>query len=255
VSPDDRAAVEPIVHELRLEVAEIIEALVEQGPARRALAQRLRDAANRCALRPWRSGDARLLAELLDDERVWTTLPEPYPGPISRAVAADMITIANAVPKHHRVCAVHWRGQPIGQVRLEFDSSPHRDSAEISYWLGEPFWGRGLATDAVVLMTADGFAANPRVRRIFARVLHGHDASVRVLSKAGYHTEESCSACVVKDGQRVGMQLLSVWRSQYVTTHGDRPAPRPSSVSLPMGMLTIGMGEFCEVVGSLAAFV
>ncbi len=250
----DRQALAPLVHELRAEVAGIIEALVEREPARTRLGHRLHEAACRCELRPWRSDDTAAYSALLDNERVWAMLPEPYPGPITRSMAADLIALSNGAPERHMVRAAIWRREPVGQVRLEFDRSPARqDSAEVSYWLGERFWGRGLATDLVALMTAEGFAAHPGVRRVFARVVHGHDASVGVLEKAGYHVEEPCASTVVKHGRTLGVQTLSVWRSQYVTNAAVLRAPRRVPLLFPISVSPTCLTELSEVVSMLAA--
>jgi RimJ/RimL family protein N-acetyltransferase len=75
----------------------------------------------------------------------------------------------------------------------------HRRSAEIGYWVAEPYWGRGIATKAVGALTAFAFAHHDLVR-IFAGVFASNPASARVLEKAGYAFEGRLRRSVVKDG-------------------------------------------------------
>ena len=63
-----------------------------------------------------------------------------------------------------------------------------RLTAELGYWLGEPFWGRGLATAAVRAVTRHAFAAFP-LERVFALPFGPNRASQRVLEKAGFRRE------------------------------------------------------------------
>lgn len=59
---------------------------------------------------------------------------------------------------------------------------------EMGYWIGEPFWGRGFATEAARPLIDHAFAAYP-VERIQAHFMEGNSASGRVLEKAGMRFE------------------------------------------------------------------
>ena len=79
-------------------------------------------------------------------------------------------------------------------------------TAEIGYWLGEPFWGRGIATTALKETTAYAFA-HFEIERLQAHVFEWNPASARVLEKAGYTLEGRQRRHVFKDG-RIGDALL-----------------------------------------------
>jgi ribosomal-protein-alanine N-acetyltransferase len=70
----------------------------------------------------------------------------------------------------------------------------------MGYWLGEPFWGRGIMTEAVAGFTHWAFDAFD-LQRIFAEPFAGNTASVRVLEKAGFVCEGRMRASVFKDGK------------------------------------------------------
>ena len=87
----------------------------------------------------------------------------------------------------------------IGGVGVHIQEDVHRRSAEIGYWLGQAFWGRGIATRVVDAMTDYAFANLPIVR-VYAHVFEGNDASARVLEKIGYEYEGRLRKSVYKDG-------------------------------------------------------
>lgn len=54
--------------------------------------------------------------------------------------------------------------------------------ASIAYWISRPFWGQGIATQALAL-----FLQEARERPVYARVVEDNIASRRVLEKCGFH--------------------------------------------------------------------
>lgn len=137
-------------------------------------------------LRPWREQDLDQFHALLDDPALWRFMVEDMPHPFTREVAAELIAIAN-LGAHHEVQAILTPRVAAGQVRIVW-SGPELQSgeAEISYWLGRNFRGRGLATQAVRHMVRDTLRSRPGLRRIVAYVHPENTASVSVLQRAGF---------------------------------------------------------------------
>jgi RimJ/RimL family protein N-acetyltransferase len=75
-------------------------------------------------------------------------------------------------------------------------------SAEIGYWLGERFWGRGIVTEALVAMTRHAIETH-ELTRVYAVPFAWNTASCRVLEKAGYVLEARLRRSAIKDGQIV----------------------------------------------------
>ena len=84
----------------------------------------------------------------------------------------------------------------------------HRYSAELGYWLAEPFWGRGIMTQAVKIITAFAFS-ELNVLRVFAEPYTTNPTSARVLEKAGFVREGILRANVFKDGKVLDQYLYS----------------------------------------------
>ncbi len=88
----------------------------------------------------------------------------------------------------------------IGGIGVELGEDIHHRSGEIGFWLGEPFWGRGVVSSAVAAFTPWAFDRFDLLR-IWAGVFETNPASARVLEKAGYELEGRHRAAVVKDGR------------------------------------------------------
>lgn len=135
--------------------------------------------------RRWQEGDAAVFAALLDSDRLWTYMPDRRPE-VDLAKALDLIRFSNEA-EHHDVYAVEVGGEVVGQARLLFDlNAPARDTAEISYWLGEEYWGRGIGSRLVREFTRESFSRWTDVISIVARVHRENEASRQALLKAGY---------------------------------------------------------------------
>jgi len=216
ITREDMARVRPLVEKLRHRAVELINELPERAEARARLAELARSAQERFTFHPWSMGDLELFVSYLDNAAMWAHIPEDYPEPLTLEMAATLIEASNEAPRHHEVHAVRWNGDVIGQARLQFDSSPSPDSAELSYWLAQPYWNRGLTTDFVTLYTYESFRTHPKIGRIFAQVLEGNDSSIRVLEKAGYRQESFEYHNVEKHGRKLSTHVFSVYDSDYL---------------------------------------
>jgi RimJ/RimL family protein N-acetyltransferase len=103
-------------------------------------------------------------------------------------------------------------GAAVGGVGIELGTDVFRRSAEIGYWLGEPLWGRGIATEALRAMTEYAFA-HFDVCRLEAGVFGWNPASARVLEKAGYTLEGRARNAVVKDDRTTDRLLYGLVRT------------------------------------------
>ena len=98
-----------------------------------------------------------------------------------------------------RTLAIEAEGALVGVVGLVMGTDVQRLSDEIGYWLGEPHWGRGIATEAVRQMTDYAFGELGLVR-VFAMVYPYNKGSQHVLEKAGYQLEGIQRLSVIKNG-------------------------------------------------------
>ena len=96
----------------------------------------------------------------------------------------------------------------IGVFRCE---NIHFRTAELGYYIGEPYWGNGMGTSAVKQVCSYIFE-NTDIIRIFAEPFAYNKASCRVLEKAGFQLEGIMKCNAVKNGQILDMALYGLTR-------------------------------------------
>ncbi len=140
--------------------------------------------------------DAERISFLLNNKNVWDNLRDYVPFPYSKIDAQEFI--AHSSKPDSNIFAIVFKNEFCGVISLEQLKDVYRLSAEIGYWIGEPFWGKGIASQAVKLITDFGFRELP-LERIFASVFEHNKASMRVLEKNGYRLESIAKNAVIKN--------------------------------------------------------
>ncbi len=160
-----------------------------------------------CIVRPWKRTDARSIARWADNPRVAVHLRDRFPSPYTVRDARRWIRAAHAIhpPTHF---AIEADGEAVGGIGFDAFTDVDRRTAEIGYWLAEPYWGRGIATAAVEAVSDYAFRRFDLVR-LQARVFEGNEASQRVLEKAGYELEGRLRRSVTKGDRTIDSFLYA----------------------------------------------
>lgn len=165
-------------------------------------------------IREWRPDDAATLARLADDRGVWLGLRDLFPHPYQLADAHRFIAFAAAMSPV-TYFAIEVDGALAGGIGYTPRTDVERVGAEVGYWLGREFWGRGIATAALRLLTGHAFAAQPELQRLFAVPFAANAASARVLEKAGYTREGVLRRSVIKDGSVQDQFMYAILRDEH----------------------------------------
>lgn len=161
-------------------------------------------------LRPWREADTAACAALANDEGVAANLRDVFPHPYAEQDARDFIALCLAAdPDEALFRAVEVDGAFAGSVALTRGTDVACRSAELGYWFGRPFWGKGIATEAVRQMCAFGFGEWDIVR-IFAEPFSCNRASCRVLEKNGFQHEGTKRLSVCKRGKLLDSEMYAL---------------------------------------------
>jgi RimJ/RimL family protein N-acetyltransferase len=103
-------------------------------------------------------------------------------------------------------------GTLVGAISLRLELGHER--AELGYWIGVPYWGRGYATEAAGAMVGYGFD-ELGLNRIHAHHLARNPASGRVLEKTGFTHEGLHRAHILKNGRFEDIHSFAVLRSDH----------------------------------------
>ena len=150
-------------------------------------------------MRSWTKSDAPSLVQNANNIEVARHLRDRFPHPYTREHALAFLTHAAAADPPVNL-AIEVGGAAVGGIGYVRGSDVERYSAEIGYWLGEAYWGRGIATEALERLTSHLFS-HEQLLRLFALPLSGNAASIRVLEKAGYEREALLRSSCVKYGR------------------------------------------------------
>jgi len=151
-----------------------------------------------CSVRTLRADDAQSMAKHANDPRIWVQLRDRFPHPYTLADAQAFIDlISREDPCTSYAIVVDERC--VGGIALEQQHDVHRLTAELGYWLGCDYWGRGIATQAIAAVTAWAFEGLD-LQRIFAEPYADNLASCRALEKAGFTLEGTLRRSAIKDG-------------------------------------------------------
>ncbi len=161
-------------------------------------------------LRTWMPRDVSSLAKYANNRKIWLNLRDGFPHPYTEDDAVDHIErVKDQEPV--TAFAIASENEAIGGIGIHLQQDVSRRSAEIGYWLGEPFWGKGVATLALSAVVDYAFA-NFDLVRLYANVFESNPASARVLEKAGFTLESRERKSITKDGETMDALVYALIR-------------------------------------------
>ena len=167
-----------------------------------------------CVLRPWRLEDAGDLAAALNDRRILDNLRDGLPYPYTPQDGADFTAAMLAADPHAAYpFAITVEDRAVGSIGAFRRENIHCRTAEVGYYIGASWWGKGLATSAVRQLCAQLFRETDLLR-IFAEPFADNTASCRVLEKAGFQLEGVLRKNAVKNGAVRDMKLYALVREE-----------------------------------------
>ncbi|HEX9749691.1 MAG TPA: GNAT family N-acetyltransferase [candidate division Zixibacteria bacterium] len=169
---------------------------------------------DRLVLRGFIPEDAPRVQALAGNRAVAATtalIPHPYPdGEAERWIETHNKEYGEGRSVTFAV-TLRGSGELIGACSLTLCGRHKR--AEIGFWIGEPYWGFGYATEAARAVIAFGFARG--LNRIFAEHYHVNPASGRVLQKAGMTHEGTNRQHMIKWGKPMDCEVYGILASEW----------------------------------------
>lgn len=151
-------------------------------------------------LRKWREEDVPSIALYANNKKIADNLRNVFPFPYTLDDAKEYVTMCIGGNKAWQcVRAIVVNGEAVGSIGLFLKDDVYCKSAELGYWLGEPFWGHGIMSDAISGLCGLAFSQYDIVR-IFAEPYAYNIGSRRALEKAGFQLEALLKKSVYKNG-------------------------------------------------------
>jgi ribosomal-protein-alanine N-acetyltransferase len=166
-----------------------------------------------CVIRSYEADDLAALTRYANNPAIASQLLDHFPHPYTEEVAREWLRAA-AEQEPEVSFAIANRTELIGSIGLLLHSDVFRQTGEVGYWLGEPYWGRGIATRAVRAFTGWAFRQHG-FARIQARVFEFNPASRRVLEKAGFTLEARLRRAATKNGRLMDLYLYAMLAEEW----------------------------------------
>ena len=163
-----------------------------------------------CRIRRWRLEDRENLAAMLNNKNILNNLRDGLPYPYTVKDAEEYITaMLSADAEKTFAFAITVDDAAVGSIGVFRCDNIHSRTAEMGYYIGEPYWGQGLGTSAVI-QTCRYVFEHTDILRIFAEPFAYNQASCRVLEKAGFQLEGILRSNAVKNGKILDMKMYAL---------------------------------------------
>lgn len=154
---------------------------------------------NHVQLRPWQKQDAQVLASIANNRKIWNNVRDRLPNPYTVMDALQWMNhIKDQKPEHN--LAILFNGTVVGNIGCVPQQDIYRKNMEIGYFVGEEFWGNGIATAAVELFIGY-LLSHFDLLRIYAEVFEHNKASMQVLHKNGFFLESIRRKSAIKNNE------------------------------------------------------
>ena len=163
-------------------------------------------------LRPWSQDDVDSLAEYANNYNIAKNLTNAFPHPYSKEDAKKFIEM---VSQHYpvQVFAIEIEGRASGGIGIFPQTDIMCKNAEMGYWLAQPFWGKGIISNAIKQMIEYGFNTFD-INRIYARPYGTNIASQKALGKAGFVLEAKFEKTIFKNGEYLDELVYAIRNPQ-----------------------------------------
>lgn len=161
-------------------------------------------------LRPWTIDDLESLVAFANNAAIAKFMSDQFPHPYTAEKGKVFIEFATK-NRITNIFAIDVEGKAAGGIGIHPQEDIYCKNAELGYWLAEPYWGKGIITNAVLQMIDYAFT-NFDINRIYARPFGTNIASQKVLEKAGFILEARIEKALFKNGEYLDELIYAVRR-------------------------------------------
>jgi len=160
-------------------------------------------------LRDYQASDLDNLLTLANNKNVARYLTDTFPHPYTKK---DALWWLSTGCKTGLTKVIEYNDKYVGSVGAIPKTNEQRFTAAVGYWLGEEYWGKGIAHQALNLLVEEVFQ-NTEIIRLYAGVYSPNVTSMRVLEKSGFINEAILRKSVFKNGEFYDEHIYSKIKS------------------------------------------
>jgi ribosomal-protein-alanine N-acetyltransferase len=149
-----------------------------------------------------------IIQRLANNHAIAVNLRDVFPHPYTLEDAITFLELVKSGSLGY-VFGIYSDEIFVGCCSLIPQQDVYRINAEIGYWIGEPHWGKGYATEAIKLLVDYAFH-ELNLLRVYAYVFEYNTASMQVLEKVGFEKDAVINSSIIKKGQIFDEHLYSM---------------------------------------------
>ena len=150
-------------------------------------------------LRQWHINDLESLVNIANNPNISKYMADVFPHPYTLEAGKAFIEFATT-NLNSKIFAIELNHQVIGSIGLHVQADILKKNAELGYWIGEEYWGKGVMKEAITKMVDYGFAQLDIVR-IFARIYGTNIPSQKVIEKSHFKLEAKFEKTIFKNNE------------------------------------------------------
>lgn len=165
-------------------------------------------------LRSWTINDSARLAELANNYLIWINMRDDFPHPYTGENAEKWLNQI-AIPNQDKYFAIEYKDVLAGDIHLKILDDVRRYNAVLTYWIGEKYWNKGIATRTIKTFTNYAFEKFGLVR-VYAKIFSTNIGSIKAIEKAGYIKEGHFKHAIVKENKFQDQVLYAITKDEYI---------------------------------------
>lgn len=163
-------------------------------------------------IRDFQLSDVEALVKYANNYNIFKWVKDNFPYPYTTKDTELLISVSRNTNEGLNYAIANDK-ELIGGIGVKFKEDVYRFSWELGYWLGEPFWNKGIITEAIKVFTKYLFNTY-NIRSITANVYEGNKASMKVLTKAGFKLDGVIRKAVFKEKVFRDLYVYSILREE-----------------------------------------
>jgi len=164
-------------------------------------------------LRPWHISDLNSLVKYANHWNIAKNMMDKFAFPYTESHGRAFIEFANKDNPVH-IFAIEVHNEAIGGIGVHPCEDIRRKNAELGYWLGEPFWNKGIMSSAIREVVNFAFETYS-IERVFAMAFSTNKASQKVLEKNGFVLEAVLKETIIKNEEFLDEWIYAVRRKDW----------------------------------------
>jgi RimJ/RimL family protein N-acetyltransferase len=166
-------------------------------------------------LRELQKKDAKSVAKHANNYNIKRCLTDSFPHPYTPQDFLAFYELCHKADNAGLILAIEIEKEAAGTISLSLKKGMEKPSAEIGYWLGEAYWGKGIMTKTVKALVKYGFENFDYLNKIFAHIYDFNIGSQKAAEKSGFSRNAVFKEHILAEEKLTDVFVYEIFRKDY----------------------------------------